>query len=74
MIVEAIKKSDGFYIPFVNELADVTSDRILMKIEIIEQQSGVADYAALDSIVGLCETHVRDSSEKHDEIIYGKRK
>ena len=73
MIVEAIKKDDGFYIPFTDELSKVKADRVLLKVEILNETKEI-DYSALDQIIGFCETKVNEASIKHDEIIYGKRK
>ncbi len=73
MIVEAVKKADGYYIPS-EALGGVHADRIKLKIEFVHDNDQPADYSALDQMIGLCDTHIHDASEKHDEILYGKRR
>jgi len=72
MIVEAVKKADGYYIPS-DALGDIHVDRITLKIELMQDDARPTDYSALDEMLGLCDTHIHDAAEKHDEILYGKQ-
>jgi len=73
MRVEAIKVSNGFLIPRIGRFQNLEQDKILLEVEIVDQNGAEQGYAALDQLIGLCETGRADASLKHDEIIYSKR-
>jgi len=70
MIVEAIKAENGFLIPFDKTFEKIKQDKILLDVEIIEQDKLEQGYAILDELVGFCESNRTDASVKHDEVIY----
>jgi hypothetical protein len=72
MKVEAIKIEKGFLIPMTGVFETIRKERILLEIEILESEDG-EDYAALDGIIGLCETERTDASVNHDAIVYGRK-
>lgn len=73
MRVEAIKVSEGFLLPLSEGFQDITQDRILLEIEIIDPVQIDAGYAALDQLVGLCETGDTTASVEHDQRVYRTR-
>ena len=73
MKVEAIKVEDGFLIPFNDTLEKIKQDKILLEIEIIEQDKLEEGYAILDELVSFCESNRTDASVNHDTIIYELR-
>lgn len=72
MRVEAIKKKDGLLIPMLDEFRNVKHEKITLDVEIVNPDEP-DEYAALDKLVGLCETKRTDASTKHDSIIYNVR-
>ena len=70
MKVEAIKVENGFLIPFDKSLEKIKQDKILLEVEIIEQDKLEEGYAILDELVGFCESRRTDASVNHDAIIY----
>ena len=73
MKVEAIKVENGFLIPFNEVLKKIKEDKILIEVEIIEQNKLEEGYAILDELVGFCESDQTDASVNHDAIIYQSR-
>ena len=73
MKVEAVRVEDGFLIPFNETLERIKGKRILMEVEIIEQDRLEEGYALLDELVGFCESDRTDASVNHDAIIYEAR-
>ncbi len=73
MKVEAIKVENGFLIPFNETLKKIKEDKILIEVEIIEQNKLEEGYAILDELVGFCESNQTDASVNHDAIIYQSR-
>ena len=73
MKVEAIKVENGFLIPFNEALKKIKEDKILIEVEIIEQNKLEEGYAILDELVGFCESNRTDASVSHDAIIYQSR-
>jgi hypothetical protein len=73
MRVEAIKVDNGFLIPLSQGFQDITQDRILLEVEIIDPEQADEGYAALDEIIGCCETGNPYASVQHDQLIYGRR-
>ena len=73
MKVEAIKVENGFLIPFNEVLKKIKEDKILIEVEIIEQNKLEEGYAILDELVGFCESNQTDASVNHDAIIYQSR-
>ena len=73
MKVEAIKVENGFLIPFNETLKRIKEDKILIEVEIIEQNKLEEGYAILDELVGFCESNQTDASVNHDAIIYQSR-
>jgi len=68
MQVQALKLENGFLIPLIGELKRIKK-KILLEVEIIDQNKANIDYSTLDQIVGLCETGISDASVNHDKII-----
>ncbi len=73
MKVEAIKVENGFLIPFNETLKKIKEDKILIEVEIIEQNKLEEGYAILDELIGFCESNQTDASVNHDAIIYQSR-
>lgn len=73
MKVEAIKIENGFLIPFNETLKKIKTDKILLDVEIIEENKLEEGYAILDELVGFCESNRKDASVNHDAIIYQSR-
>lgn len=74
MHVEALKLENGFLIPRIGIFEKLTQDKIWLKVELVAPPSAEEDYAALDQIIGLCNTGKTDASVNHDQILYGKGK
>jgi hypothetical protein len=70
MKVEAIKVENGFLIPFNESLKNIKENKILLEVEILNQDKFEEGYAILDELVGFCESKRTDASIKHDTIIY----
>lgn len=70
MKVEAIKVENGFLIPYNESFKKIKQDKILLEVEIIDQQKLEKGYAILDELVGCCESQRTDASVNHDAIIY----
>ena len=73
MRVQALKIENGFLIPLIGEFKRIKQDRVLLEVEIVDQNIVEVDYSAIDQLVGLCETGKTDASVNHDRIIYGSR-
>ena len=73
MIVEATKIKEGFLIPLIGRLQGIEQEKVFLDVELVEQPQTDDLYAALDQLVGLCETTVADASVNHDRIIYATR-
>jgi len=73
MRVQAQKIDDGFLIPLTGEFKSIKQDKVLLEIEIVDQNKVDVDYSALDQLVGLCETGKTDASVNHNRIIYSSR-
>lgn len=73
MRVQALKIEDGFLIPLTGEFKRIKHDKVLLEIEIVDQNKVDVDYSAIDQLVGLCETGKTDASVNHDRIIYASR-
>lgn len=75
MKVEAIKREDGVWLPMLDVFKHIHHKTIWLEVEILEsaEQSHTEEYAALDSLIGLCETGRTDASTQHDAIIYAKK-
>ena len=73
MKVEAIKVNNGFLIPFNETLEKIKQDKILLDVEILEQNKLEEGYAILDELVGFCESNRTDASVNHDVTIYELR-
>jgi len=72
MKIEAIKVEKGFLIPMTGAFKTIQKDRILLEIEILDS-CDAEDYAALDGLIGICETKRTDASVNHDAVIYGRK-
>ena len=72
MIVEAIKKKNGLFIPMSDSLHEIHQEKILLDVTIVEPLQDDA-YEALDQLIGLCTTKRTDASFNHDSIIYGTK-
>ncbi len=72
MQVEALKLENGFLIPRIGIFEKLTQDKIWLKVELISPPQAESEYAALDQIIGLCNTGRIDASVNHDQILYGK--
>ncbi|HAO23106.1 MAG: hypothetical protein BWK80_56320 [Desulfobacteraceae bacterium IS3] len=72
MRVEAIKISDGFLIPMIEAFREIRQNKVLLDVQILDPVQS-DEYAALDQLIGLCETKQTDASVNHDAIIYGRR-
>ena len=70
MKVEAIRVENGFLIPSNSLFENIKENKVLMGVEIIEQQILEDGYAVLDEMIGFCESNRTDASIRHDEIIY----
>ncbi len=70
MKIEAIKVEKGFLIPMTGAFKTIQNDRIFLEIEILDPCEA-ENYAALDGLIGMCETKRTDASVNHDAIIYG---
>ena len=70
MKVEAEKVENGFLIPFNDSLRNIKRKKVLLEIEIIEEDKLTDGYAILDDLVGCCESNKTDASVNHDAIIY----
>jgi hypothetical protein len=68
MKVEAIKVENGFLIPMTEAFKRIRNDRILLEIEILDSCEA-EDYAALDGLIGMCETKRTDASVNQDESL-----
>lgn len=79
MRVEATKVADGFLIPFTEGLRDISHEKIVLDIELVELVELIEpapeepDYAALDQLVGLCEAGDTNASLEHDRRIYRRQ-
>lgn len=73
MRVEAIKVDNGFLIPLSEGFQDITQERILLEVEIVDPQQADEGYTALDEVIGCCETGNPDASVQHDHLIYTRR-
>jgi hypothetical protein len=70
MRVEAIRIENGFFIPMIDTLKNISQDRIWVDItDEIEEDN----YSFLDKLIGMCESGITDASVNHDEIIYRER-
>jgi hypothetical protein len=75
MKVEAVKQDNGLLIPMLDVFKKIHQNTIWLNVELLEPEQPQADeYTALDSLIGLCETHQTDASRNHDAILYGRRK
>ena len=72
MIVEAIKKKNGLFIPMSDSLHEIHQEKILLDVTIVEPLQDDA-YEVLDQLIGLCTTKRTDASFNHDSIIYGTK-
>ena len=70
MHVEALKLENGFLIPRVGIFEKLTQEKIWLKVELAAPPCVDDEYAALDQIIGLCNTGKTDASITHDQIIY----
>ena len=81
MRVEVHRTEKGFLIPMVGEFKDLEQDKITIEVEIIEallskdsipNDKAAEDniYAAMDEMVGMCDSGKSDGSVNHDQIIY----
>jgi hypothetical protein len=73
MRIEAVKVAEGFLIPLREGFQNITQERILLEVEIIDPAQVEAGYAALDQLVGLCETGDTAASVEHDQRVYRPR-
>jgi len=54
MRVEALKKENGFFIPFTEELKNITSQKVMLEIKIIQQKKSEEKQArSASDIFGL---------------------
>ncbi len=75
MRVEAIRTEKGFLIPMTDGFRKIRRDKIVLDIQLAEQERTDEDYSSLDQLIGLCETGKKNASVNHDKIIYnGKEK
>ena len=70
MKVEAIKVKNGFLIPLDLTFDKIKQDKILLDVEIMEQDKLEEGYSILDELVGFCESDRTNASVNHDAIIY----
>ena len=70
MRVKAVKVDKGILIPYQDGLKSIETERLILDIELVDAVTDEADYAALDEIVGLCETGDPKASVNHDSRIY----
>ncbi len=70
MKVEAVKVKKGFLIPFNEFLKKIKQNKILLEVEVIDEQKLEEGYAILDELVGFVKSERADASVNHDAIIY----
>lgn len=73
MRVEAKRTEKGFLIPLVDEFSRLKRDSVLLDIEFVETDTAT-EYAALDQLIGLCDSGQPDASERHDQLIFGSKR
>ena len=73
MRVEAIKIPEGLLIPQSAGLPEIHADRVMLEIEFLDPAQADVGYAALDQLVGLCETGDSTAALEHDARVYWAR-
>ncbi|MGK5092447.1 hypothetical protein WDW89_10605 [Deltaproteobacteria bacterium TL4] len=69
MKVEAIKQANGFLIPMNEMFKEITKEKVLLDVKIVEPEQ-TDEYVALDQLIGICETGQTNASINHDTILY----
>ncbi|MGK5095539.1 hypothetical protein WDW89_26445 [Deltaproteobacteria bacterium TL4] len=72
MKVEAIKQANGFLIPMNEIFREITKEKVLLDVKIVEPEQ-TEEYAALDRLIGICETGQTKASVNHDTILYSRK-